>query len=416
MNKLRVALFRTTTVLLILALTACSAPPPELASTPWRGALELPGGELPFTIRFKDTAAGLSAVIENGAERLEVPRVQLDGDRLELEFPAFNNRIALTREGDTWRGDLTLIKRGGKRQVMPLVLSAGQTHRFFEGEQDVNADFGGRWAVEFQDDDGKTTQAVGEFEQLNGKVTGTFRTPTGDYRYLAGDVRDDLLYLSTFDGAHAFLFVARQGENGRITGDFWSGTKWHETFTATRNATVELPDANALSKIRAGVERINFSFPDTAGDMVSLDDARFSGKVVVLALAGSWCPNCHDEAAFLSPFHKARADDGLEVVGLMFEHLDEFNAAAVQVNAFRDKFDIDYPLVVAGFSDKKQATESLGLLDEVIAYPTMIVLDRNRAVRLVHTGFNGPGTGVHYDEFRASFGALIDELLQEDPA
>jgi len=366
-------------------------------------------------IRFERTEQGaLGAVIENGAERVQVGVVSATADELSLEFPAFNNTIKLTREGRRYVGTLTLIKRGGVEQIMPVTLTPHQSHRFLATEQDVNADFAGRWAVTFKEDDGTQMQAVGDFEQRNGRVTGTFRTPTGDYRYLAGGVADRTLYLSTFDGAHAFLFTATAEDNGRVVGDFWSGTQWHESFVAVRNASARLPDADAMSRVRDGIEQLEFTFPDTAGSAVSLSDTRFKDKVVVVALAGSWCPNCHDEAAFLAPFYAQHRERGLEVVGLMFEHLDDFDMAARQVNLFREKFDIKYPLLVAGFSDKQKATETLGLLDEVIAYPTMIVLDRTGSVRRVHTGFNGPGTGVHYDDFRASFGALINGLLEED--
>lgn len=399
----------------LLALSACAPEPVELTSVPWRAMVDLPGGELPFVVRFsRDADGNLAATIENGAERVSVGLVQESSDALTLAFPAFNNKIELTRDGQRYVGALTLIKRGGVEQVMAMTLSPNKEHRFFQGEQDVNADFGGRWAVTFTEEDGTIVEAVGEFEQRNGRVTGTFRTPTGDYRFLAGGVRDRTLHLSTFDGAHAFLFRATQQSNGRIVGDFWSGTQWHETFVAVRNANATLPDADSLSRIREDVEQLAFRFPDTAGQMVALGDERFAGKVVVVALAGSWCPNCHDEAAFLAPYYLQRRERGLEVIGLMFEHLDDFDAAARQVNLFRDKFDIQYPLLVAGFSDKQQATETLGLLDEVIAYPTLIVLDRTGSVRRVHTGFNGPGTGVHYDDFRASFDTLINQLLEED--
>ena len=399
----------------VLALGACAPEPVELTSVPWRAVVELPGGQLPFVLRFNRNAAGeLGATIENGAERVEVGLVQATPDALTLAFPAFNNTIELTRDGQRYVGTLTLIKEGGVEQVMPMTLSPNKDHRFFVGEQDVNADFGGRWAVTFTEEDGTVVEAVGEFEQRNGSVAGTFRTPTGDYRFLAGGVRDRTLYLSTFDGAHAFLFTAVQEPNGRVAGDFWSGTQWHETFVAVRNAGAALPDANRLSRIRDDVEKLSFRFPDTSGQPVALDDERFAGKVVVVALAGSWCPNCHDEAAFLAPYYLQQRERGLEVIGLMFEHLEDFDAAARQVNLFRDKFDIKYPLLVAGFSDKQQATETLGLLEEGIAYPTLIVLDRTGSVRQVHTGFNGPGTGVHYDDFRASFDALIDQLLEED--
>jgi len=398
-----------------VTLLGCAPEPVALTDAPWRAEVELPGGTLPFVLRFeRDATAGLTATIENGAERLRVGRVEATADALTLSFPAFNSRMALQRDGRNYVGALTLTKEFGEEEVMPMTLTPNQSHRFFASEQDVNADYGGRWATTFTEDDGTVVEAVGEFTQRNGRVTGTFRTPTGDYRFLAGGVRDRTLYLSTFDGGHAFLFVATQEPNGRVVGDFWSGTQWHESFVAVRNANAALPDADAVSRIRDDVETLSFRFPDTRGNIVSLGDARFQGKVVVIALAGSWCPNCHDEAAFLAPYYESMRGRGLEVVGLMFEHLDDFDAAARQVDLFREKFGIEYPLLVAGISDKTVATDTLGLLDKVVAYPTLIVLDRTASVRRVHTGFNGPGTGVHYDDFRASFDALITELLEED--
>ena len=51
---------------------------------------------------------------------------------------------------------------------------------------------------------------MGEFSQAGDSVAGTFLTETGDHRFLAGQVRGAEMYLSTFDGAHAFLYKARQ--------------------------------------------------------------------------------------------------------------------------------------------------------------------------------------------------------------
>lgn len=398
-------------------LAACAEPDYPLTRDGWRAVITLPGGELPVGIAFDRHGDGtLRAVFRNGEERLEVEEVIEDGANLTLAFPAFNNRIDLVREGNRLSGTLTLVKRGGVRQTMPVRVMPDQPFRFFPGEQDVNADFGGKWAITFTDDEGDDNRAVGEFRQVNGIVTGTIRTPTGDYRYLEGQVRDRTLYLSTFDGAHAFLFHLRQDAQGLVSGDFWSGTAWHESLVARRDADAALPDATAMSRVNRPDEEIDFTFPDTDGEPVSFRDPRFEDKVVIVALAGTWCPNCHDEAAFLAPFYAARADRGLAVIGLMFEHVEDFDVAAEQVRRFRDKFDIGYELLVAGYSDKTSATATLGWLDRVIAFPTMVVFDRTGKVRLVHTGFNGPGTGVHYDEFRASFTALIDELLLEDSA
>ena len=80
--------------------------------------------------------------------------------------------------------------------------------------------------------------------------------------------------LSTFDGAHAFLFIANRNDNGTLSGDFWSGTASHETFTARRNQSAKLADPKTLTFLKEGYDRFTFEFPDLAGNPVSLDDPR----------------------------------------------------------------------------------------------------------------------------------------------
>ena len=397
------------------ALLACDGGPQEFATGEWRAVIEMPGGDLPFTLQMVDPqASGVKAYVINGDERVPVTHMQVDGDQVLIDFPAFNNRIVGTLTDNSLRGELTLTKRHGKLQVMPITMTAGLTHRFYEQPPNVSADFAGRWRVEFVEEDGTRSEAVADFEQSNGRVTGTFRTPTGDYRFLEGEVSDRMLRLSTFDGAHAFLFDATMDDSGRIAGNFWSGTEWHETWTAVRDATARLPDANDMTRMTRTNERFVVEFPDVNGQSVRSDDEQYQDKVLIVALAGSWCPNCHDEAAFLAPFYREYREQGLEVLGLMYEHLDDFEEAAGQVERFREKFDIEYELLVAGSSDKARASETLPMLNRVIAYPTMIVLDRSGEVRRIHTGFDGPGTGEKYHEFRREFTVFIEQLLAEE--
>jgi hypothetical protein len=53
------------------------------------------------------------------------------------------------------------------------------------------------------------------------------------------------------------------------------------------------------------------------------------------------------------------------------------------------------------------------MLKGSISFPTMIVIDRLKKVRDIHTGFSGPGTGVHYDKFVEEFNILMEEILTE---
>ncbi|NNF66552.1 MAG: TlpA family protein disulfide reductase, partial [Gammaproteobacteria bacterium] len=379
---------------LCLALSACGGPKPVSPGT-WRAVIELPGGELPVSMQLEQTGDNWVATFINGAERVRVPATTISTEAMTLALPAFNTRIDATRDGDGFAGTLTLVKRGGKQQMMPFRAEPNNTRRFVASTAEAAISVAGRWEVEFTDDDGDESIAVGEFEQDGNTVQGTFLTPTGDYRFLAGEVDGDRLQLSTFDGSHAFLFSARLVDD-ELAGDFWSGTSWHESWSARRNENASLPDAYSLTQLVG--DNFEFEFPDTRGRTVSFADERFQGKVILVTLAGSWCPNCHDEAAFLSPFYKKYRDQGLEMVGLMFEHMEDFDDAVRQINAFRDKFEIEYPLLVAGSSDKTSASRTMKTLDRVYSFPTSVFIDREGKVRRIHTGFTGPGTGQHYQE------------------
>ncbi len=243
---------------------------------------------------------------------------------------------------------------------------------------------------------------------------GTFLNPNGDYRYLAGHVRGSYFDLSTFDGAHAFIFAGEISEAGTIeNANFWSGNTWHQYWSAELDDTVELPDSFSRTFLNPGYEKFEFEFPDPDGRLVSLNDDKFSGKVVLVTIAGTWCPNCNDEARMMAPWYKELRDQGFEVIALMFEHFDDHDVAAEQVRRFRDKFDIEYETLIAGISDKVEASKMLPALSGILAFPTSVFIDRGGRVRRIHTGFTGPGTGEHYQALQQDFRQLIDELLAE---
>lgn len=132
-----------------------------------------------------------------------------------------------------------------------------------------------------------------------------------------------------------------------------------------------------------------------------------------MTLAGSWCPNCHDEARFLREIYPKYHPHGLEIITLMYERYSAFDQAVEQVRAYREKFDITYPTLIAGTSDKSDAASTLPMLNHVLAYPTAIFVDRRGKVRYVHTGFYGPGTGSHHEALKQTFIDRIEGLLAE---
>ncbi len=378
--------------------------------TDWRLLVHLPDVDLPVQLHL--AADGSEAWFKNGLERVSVPEVSRQGKNWRLYFPAFNNTLVLRENGERLEGTLTLVKRGYE-QIMQVTGEPDPGYRFVPDPQAIS-EFTGRWQVVFTDDEGEETVAIGEFDQQGSKVSGTFLTATGDYRYLAGDVDGDRMQLSTFDGAHAFVFYAQMQADGSLKGDFWSGTRWHEDWTAERNFAAQLPDVYSLTWLKEGYQKIEFSFPDLDGNPVALSDDKYRDKVVLVTLSGTWCPNCADEAEFLSGYYRQNRDRGLEIITLLYEHFEAFEPSARQGRALQAKYGLDFDLLIAGTSDKTQAAETLPMLSSVLAFPTMIFIDRKGDVRKIHTGFSGPGTGQHYKQFVGEFNALMDELLEEN--
>lgn len=423
---------KTLPALLVLTL-ACVGPEPSSQSRSpkqtlagsWRGVLASPGGELPFTLRITASpAGGFDAAVLNRGEAAPIDAVEVNGEQVVLRFSGYDSEITARLEDDgklagTWRrtgakGDSTLAftaVRGDERRFQPVAelgLAPGDTAAV--------ADVSGRWAVVFTDEDGGTEPAQGELHQEGTRVEGTFLTPTGDYRFLEGSYEQGLLRLSTFDGAHAFLFDARAQSDGTLAGNFWSRDAYHATWTARRLAEGEgdvLPDAWQQVGLKNSEGRFHFAFPGLDGQTVSLADPRFAGKVVLVNLFGSWCPNCNDEAPLLTEWYRRYHDQGLEIVGLAYEMTGDPERDKRFVARFAERYKIEYPLLLAGVSDKAKASETLPDLSAVFAFPTNLFIGRDGRVRKIHSGFAGPGTGEHHERLVAELEGLIEQLLAE---
>jgi peroxiredoxin len=388
--------------------------PGEFEIGRWAATASVPGGKIRFHIDLtRADDIGYGAVLVNGKERIPIGEVTAEGSSIRLFLPAFNSRIEAELVDGVLEGNLVLTKRGDVEQTLPFRAEYAQGYTFSIGGDEPEIDVTGRWDVTFTQEDGEEAKAIGEFYQDGDKLNGTFLKPTGDYRYLSGTVTGRSFELSCFDGSHAFLFKAALTQDGAIDGDYWSGTHWHERWTARRDDDAALPDPYQLTWLEKGHDRIEFEFRALDGETVSLDDKQFENKVVIVVLAGSWCPNCHDEAAFLAEYYNENKDRGVEIIGLMYEHSRGKTAAFRQIERFQKKHKLNYTLLYAGYSDKEEAHKTLPMLNHVLAYPTTIFVDRTGKVARIHTGFAGPGTGSHYEAFKQEFGDYVDTLLAQ---
>lgn len=380
----------------------------KLKTGTWRGVLQSAAGELPFNFEVKDTAKRQLLYIINAGERLKVTDIKTDGDSVFIRMPLFDSEFRLKQEDGKLAGQF--IKHLGERDAAtPFTAQHGQNWRFFEKPEAPAHNISGRWLAVFGDGADRDT-TVGEFKQTGNRITGTFLTTTGDYRYLEGSVSGNKLYLSCFDGGHSFLFTADIKDAQTLTGGQWGRTPW----TAVKNPNAKLPDAYSLTVLKPGYKKIEFSFPDLNGQKVSLNDTRFKNKVVILQIMGSWCPNCMDETAYLVNYYKKYHKKGVEIAGLAYERTADFEKSKKAVLQEKNHFNIPYPLLLTGYtSNKKEAAKSLPMLSSVLAFPTTIIIDKKGEVRKIYTGFSGPGTGSYYTDFVNEFERLTESLLAE---
>ena len=405
-----------TSLLFLLALFISSVSlAQQLRPGIWKGALKNSAGlELPFNFEVRDSAGKETIAIINGSERFRVTDISFKSDSVFIRMPLFDSEFRLVRAGNNVLNGLW-IKHVGERDVaMPFTAMAGEGWRFFKNPEKPSFNIGGRWSAVFGEETHRDT-TVGEFKQEGGHLTGTFLTTTGDYRFLEGTVAGDKLYLSCFDGGHAFLFTATiKDDQTIIDGKMYSGLTGTDSWTAIKNPNAKLPDPFALTALKPGYKKLDFTFTDLDGKKVSLNDARFKNKVVIVEMMGSWCPNCMDEAAFMVNYYKKYHAKGVEVVALAYERTKDFNKSKASLLREKEHFNIQYPILITGFTlSRGEPAQSLPMLKNFMGFPTTIIIDKKGEVRKIYTGFSGPGTGNYYTEFVNQFEKLTDDLLAE---
>ncbi len=398
-------------LLTIIFITCCKPDiQKKLQTGTWRAILEVQdNNELPFIFEVESEG---HLKIYNAEEVIAVDDIQYRNDSVYIQMPVFPTYIAAKFVNkETLKGSFFDNERN--REV-PFSATYGIAKRF-DTSKSALANITGNWQTVFspgiQED---KYIAKGIFNQDGNNVTGTFRTTTGDYRYLEGAIDGNEFKLSTFDGSHAFLFIGTATDN-TLKGMFYSGSHFKEPFVAKRNETYELTHADSLTVLKEGYDRFEFSFPDSEGNLVSHDDERFKNKVVLVQIMGSWCPNCLDESKFYSHHYNANKDKDFEIVALAVEHARTETQAFKNIKRLQDKIGIEYPILLAqtGTSSKTETQKKLPMLNHVLSYPTTIYVDKKGEVRKIHTGFNGPATGEKYIAFKTEFESFVSKLLSE---
>jgi thiol-disulfide isomerase/thioredoxin len=381
----------------------------NLKAGSWTASLKRADGHnipIQLLVEYKNGKQGIYIV--NGSERLKTDSPVMDGDSMVIRMPVFESYFKVKSSATQLRGNW--IKGGSAKDlIMPFEANASQNTKVAKAKPWQN--LSGKWKIEFTKDDQTKRSAIGNLMQKGNILSGSVLTPTGDYRYMSGLVDANSFTLSTFDGIHALLFEGKIKADS-ISGQFYSSASPVETWTAVKDEKVTL--TAPLTTVKEGSDgKLAFTYVDLDGKEVSLQSDRYKGKVVVIQLMGSWCPNCMDEMAFLSDYYSKNKSRGVEVIALAYELTTDKERSRRSLQRFQKQFKVEYPILNTGVTvgDKERTEKTLPQLTEIKVFPTSIILDKKGVIKEINTAFYGPGTGAYYTAYIANFEKTINALV-----
>ena len=404
---LRAGRFFAALVILLAALPSAAAPS---INGLW-DAIVIPGkAEIPFRFEIRQSGNQVMGYFFEGDRKVGSTAGRFENGTLKLEYDFLNTVLEATLDGDQLHGTY----RNKRANARPMEFRA----RRFASPPAVQAkapQVNGNWEM-FRTAQDNSRLAVSwrlYLRQSGSEVSGAILKTSGDTGTLTGHWKDGMLTMSHFAGERPLLFEARMNPDGtlNITLDRQFTYRAARTTEARAKGIPEPPDPTRFTSVKDPTEPFHFSGLDLAGKTVSDKDAQFQGKVVILAVGGTWCPNCHDEAPFLVELYKKFKSRGLEIVGLNVEFEEELDDARPRIAAFIKRYGIQFPMLVPGTPD--DASRKLSQLVNMSVYPTTIFLGRDGRVRAVHAGFASVATGAEHIRLKNEETAFIQQLLAE---
>ncbi|PHR49888.1 MAG: redoxin [Fluviicola sp.] len=375
----------------------------------WNAHLQLTENiQLPFTLSTTESKNDTFIEIYNDEEVIKL-NVVYSNDSTRYDFDAYSNYLILKKSDNKINGYFVQPDRTSHNRIPLTGEYYGDDKPEVHSVSDLSVD--GKWKVFFNANKENQYPAIGEFNQTKqGRVTGTFMTETGDYRFLDGYVENNQLLLSTFDGSHAFLFTADLNKD-TLSGMFYSGRHWSTNWIGVENDTFSLTSPNELTYLVK--DSFQFEFPTVENNLYAYPNNELKEKVTIIQILGTWCPNCMDETSFYKDLYNKYNSKGLEIIGVAYEYPSEFKDQAERVKSYIKNLGVPYSILVGGKASKSKASTDFNMLNEISSFPTSIFINKKGEIVKIHTGFNGPGTGEVYSEYVRKTNSLIHKLLNE---
>ena len=397
---------------LIVVLLTLLVLPPRAGAQPvnglWDATVLVNNGalEIPFRFELSGSGSSVKGSFFNGEDKTTSTSGTLANGTLSLNFDELGTRLEATLKDGQLDGQYSRGTRGA-----PYPFHAKRFTPLQTGQANVPS-IAGLWNVQV----GKSSKGEAAWRlivrQSGAEVSAVILRIDGDTGTLTGTFKDGKFALSHFSGARPLRLELTPGAGGTLA----VVQNTDQPLTALR---AEQADAKGLPKpsdptrftsVKDPTEPFRFSFPDLEGKIVSNTDARFAGKVVIVAIGGSWCPNCHDETPFLVELYKKYRKQGLEIVELSFEEEAQIKNP-VRVRAFNKRYGVDYTVLIPG--EPKELNDKVPQGVNLNSFPTTFFLGRDGRVRSAHAGFAGKASGKFHTELKEEVTALVERLLAE---
>jgi len=365
------------------------------------------------------------------ANKVDVPfvfEIAADGPALRGSF--FNGDVRVTSTAATFENGVATFTFAQYAATLQATLASGQMtgeyKRARSGPYPFRAtkaaaaapqssgnapSIAGTWIVSAKSNKGEIAWRF-IAKQTGAEVSATILRVDGDTGTLTGGYRDGKFVLSHFSGARPLLLEVTPAADGTLQLKQNGQTELIAAKEgASRAAAIGTPtDPAEHTRMKNPGERLQFTFRDLEGRTVSHTDPKFAGKVLLVNISGSWCPNCHDEAPFLADLYRKYRARGLEVVTFSFEEEDQL-ANPTRLRAFIKNYGLDYTVLLAGIPDDLEA--KVPQAENLNAFPTTFLLGRDGRVRAIHAGFPSAGSGEFYSKAQRDIIGHVERLLAE---
>lgn len=393
-------------VLIATALvTACARPEGPLTGR-WSGFVEANKTEVPFEFDIVEEGDVIRASFFDGDLRVTSTGGHRSGDEIRIAFAHYGAElVAHLRDGQ-----LQGMYTRGTRAPYPIRATRADAATPTPPGGDVPS-IAGEWTIPHDSTKGERAWRL-LVRQTGPEVSATILRVDGDTGTLTGRYRDGQFLLSHFSGARPMRLEIRRKPDGSLL-LLQNQQTALTAYRADDERVTPLPspsDPAAHTRVKDPGARFTFQFPDLSGRPVSQDD--FRGKVLVVSITGSWCPNCHDEAPFLVELERTYRDRGLAVVAFAFEEEDQL-ASPVRLRAFNEHYGITYPVLLAGLPE--QLAEKVPQAENVNAFPTTMFVARDGRLRAIHAGFASRASGAFFMKGKDEIVSMVERLLAEPP-